>query len=104
VQTLLGGRVVAGDLRRQPEFVKRLLVAVDIGGSKIAILTREIGSERDVYAGKVKTPASDGVEVILRLLDAQIDNLPGGRSSMNGLGVAVPATSRTKVTFSAPVI
>jgi hypothetical protein len=48
VQTLLGGRVVAGDLRRQPEFVKRLLVAVDIGGSKIAILTREIGSERDV--------------------------------------------------------
>jgi hypothetical protein len=44
------------------------------------------------------------VEVILRLLDAQIDNLPGGRSSMNGLGVAVPATSRTKVTFSAPVI
>jgi glucokinase len=65
-------------------------VAVDIGGSKIAILTREIGSERDVYAGKVKTPASDGVEVILRLLDAQIDNLPGGRSSMSGLGVAVP--------------
>jgi hypothetical protein len=30
------------------------------------------------------------VEAILRLLDAQIDNLPGGRSSMSGLGFAVP--------------
>jgi len=51
--------------------VKRLQVAVD---------TREIGSERDVYSDKLKTPADDGVEAILRLLDAQIDNLPGGRS------------------------
>jgi glucokinase len=70
--------------------VNRLQVAVDIGGSKVAILAREIGSERDVYAEKLKTPAADGVEAILRLLDAQIDNLPGGRSSMSGLGVAVP--------------
>jgi glucokinase len=70
--------------------VRRLQVAVDIGGSKIAILAREASSGRDVYSDKIKTPATDGVEAILRLLDAQIDNLPGGRSSMSGLGVAVP--------------
>ena len=61
--------------RQQSQQVKRLQVAVDIGGSKIAILAREIGSERDVYSDKLKTPADDGVEAILRLLDAQIDNL-----------------------------
>ena len=51
---------------------------------------REAGSGRDVYADKLKTPASAGVEGIIRLVDEQIDNLPGGRSSIRSVGVAVP--------------
>ncbi len=51
---------------------------------------REAGSARDVYADKLKTPASAGVEGILRLVDEQIDNLPGGRPSVRSIGVAVP--------------
>ena len=48
---------------------------------------REAGSGRDVYADKLKTPASAGVEGIIRLVDEQIDNLPGGRSSIRSVGV-----------------
>ena len=51
---------------------------------------REAGSARDVYADKLKTPASAGVEGILRLVDEQIDDLPGGRPSVRSIGVAVP--------------
>lgn len=63
---------------------------MDIGGSKIAFLARETGSDREVLADKVKTPASAGVEGILRLIDERIDRIPGGRASMVALGVAVP--------------
>jgi predicted NBD/HSP70 family sugar kinase len=70
--------------------VKRHLVAVDIGGSKISFLARETPSGRDVHADKIKTPTDAGVEGILRLLDEQIDGIPGGRASMVALGVAVP--------------
>jgi predicted NBD/HSP70 family sugar kinase len=70
--------------------VKRHLVAVDIGGSKISFLARETASGRDVHAEKVKTPADAGVEGILQLVDEQIERIPGGRESMVALGVAVP--------------
>jgi glucokinase len=68
----------------------RHVVAVDIGGSKIAVLAREVESGREVFADKLKTPASSGVDAILELLDAEIDAIPGGRSTMVALGVAVP--------------
>jgi predicted NBD/HSP70 family sugar kinase len=70
--------------------VKKHLAAVDIGGSKISFLAREAGGERDVHADKVKTPTSAGVEGILRLIDEQIDRIPGGRASVVALGLAVP--------------
>jgi glucokinase len=70
--------------------VKRHLIAVDVGGSKIAFLAREVGSAANVYTDKLKTPVSAGVEGILRLIDQQIDNLPGGRPGICSIGVAVP--------------
>jgi len=66
------------------------LLGVDIGGSKIAVLARELRSEKAVYADKIKTPAEEGVGAILRLLDEQVENVPGGRASLKALGVAVP--------------
>ena len=70
--------------------MKRHFVGVDIGGSKVAVVATEVESEREVYAAKLKTPADSGVGAMLRLLDEQIDELPGGRASMSALGVAVP--------------
>jgi predicted NBD/HSP70 family sugar kinase len=70
--------------------MRRHLVAVDIGGSKIAVLAREVNSGRIVHADKIKTPASEGIRAILRLIDEQMDNVPGGRASVVALGVAVP--------------
>jgi predicted NBD/HSP70 family sugar kinase len=66
------------------------LVSVDIGGSKIAVMARAIRNGNPVYADKIKTPAEDGVEAILKLIDEQIRSVPGGRRAMRGLGVAVP--------------
>ena len=63
---------------------------MDIGGSKTAILAVEARTHRRVYAVKLKTPADGGVGAVLRLLDDRIDDLPGGRSSIQALGVAVP--------------
>jgi len=79
--------------------MKTHLVAVDIGGSKMSFLAREAESGLDVYADKIKTPADDGVEAILAVLDEQIDAIPGGRGGMRALGVAVPGPvdSRGKV-------
>jgi glucokinase len=70
--------------------MKRHLVAVDIGGSKTAILARAVGSERKARVEKYKTPADGGVGAMLTLLDGHLDELPGGRSSLAALGVAVP--------------
>ena len=70
--------------------MKRHLVAVDIGGSKISFLAREAGSGREVHTDKVKTPTNAGVEGILRLIDAHIERIPGGRAGVVALGVAVP--------------
>jgi glucokinase len=70
--------------------MKRHLLGVDIGGTKIAILAREVGSNKRVYADKLKTPSEEGVGATLHLLDEQIDNLPGGRATLKALGVAVP--------------
>ena len=70
--------------------MKKHLVAADIGGSKISFVARDSESGHAVYADKVKTPADDGVEAILALLDAEIDAIPGGRGAMAALGVAVP--------------
>ena len=79
--------------------MKTHLVAVDIGGSKISFLAREAESGLAVYADKIKTPADDGVEAILAVLDEQIDAIPDGRRSMSALGLAVPGPvdSRGKV-------
>lgn len=63
---------------------------MDIGGSKIAVIARALGSGRTVHSDKVKTPAAEGVEGVLRTLDAQLDRLPGGRGAVAALGVAVP--------------
>ena len=41
--------------------MKRHLVAVDIGGSKTAILVVEANTHRKVYSEKLKTPADSGV-------------------------------------------
>jgi glucokinase len=70
--------------------MKKHLVAVDIGGSKISLLAREQESGLDVYADKIKTPADEGVDAILAVLDAEVDAIPGGRGGMSALGVAVP--------------
>jgi len=70
--------------------MKRHLVGIDIGGTKTAVLAHETKSDREVYCAKVKTPAKEGVGAMLRLIDEQVDSLPGGRSSMVALGVAVP--------------
>jgi glucokinase len=70
--------------------MKQHFVAVDIGGSKISTLARRVGSDRDVFGEKLKTPAKGGVEAVLRLLDEQIDKLAGGRDGLKALGVAVP--------------
>jgi len=70
--------------------MRRHLVAFDIGGSKVAVKGVEADGEREVYAAKLKTPADDGVPAMLRLLDAQIAKVPGGRSSLSALGIAVP--------------
>src|SRR6201989_3111500 len=66
------------------------LVAIDIGGSKVAVLARELRSEREVYRGRVATPKEGGVDEMLRLIDVQIGSIPGGRASLRALGVAVP--------------
>ena len=70
--------------------MRRHLVAFDIGGSKVAVKGVEADGEREVYAAKLKTPADDGVPAMLLLLDAQIAKVPGGRSSLSALGIAVP--------------
>ena len=70
--------------------VKRHLVGVDIGGSKIAVLVREAGTDREVHSDKLATPVRGGVGATLRVLDEQMEKLPGGRSSVVALGVAVP--------------
>ena len=70
--------------------MKRILVGIDIGGTKTAVLAREAGSDREVYSAKLKTPAKEGVGAMLRLIDEQVDSLPGGRKAMVSLGVAVP--------------
>jgi len=49
--------------------MKQHFVAVDIGGSKISTLARRVGSDRDVFGEKLKTPAKSGVEAVLRLLE-----------------------------------
>jgi predicted NBD/HSP70 family sugar kinase len=68
----------------------RHLVGVDIGGSKIAVIAREVGSGRTVHSEKVKTPADEGVEGVLylgslltalsALLDPEAILLGGGAS------------------------
>jgi len=68
----------------------RYLLGVDIGGSKIAVLAREVRGEKSIYADKLKTPADEGVGTILQLLDGQIEKVPGGRAGLKALGVAVP--------------
>lgn len=66
------------------------VVAIDIGGSKISSLSRRVGSERDVFGDKEQTPADDGVEAVLRVIDRHIQKLAGGWAGLRGLGVAVP--------------
>jgi predicted NBD/HSP70 family sugar kinase len=83
--------------------MSRHLLAVDIGGSKIAVMAREVGSERVVHEGKLKTPAEDGVGAILRLLDEQIDALPGGLTGVKALGVDVPLRELLRERYSRPV-
>jgi glucokinase len=68
---------------------------VDIGGSKIAVLVREAGTDREVHSEKLPTPARGGVGATLRVLDGQMEKLPGGRSSVVALGVAVPGSVDT---------
>ena len=70
--------------------MKRHLVAFDIGGSKVAVKAMDVDSEHEVYAAKLKTPADDGVPAMLRLIDAQISKVPGGKGKLGALGVAVP--------------
>ena len=70
--------------------MKRHLVGVDIGGTKIAVLVREAGTDREVHSDKLATPVRGGVGATLRVLDEQMEKLPGGRSSVVALGVAVP--------------
>ena len=70
--------------------MKRHFVAVDIGGSKTAILVREAGTDREVHEEKLRTPVRGGVGATLGMLDEQMEKLPGGRSSVLSLGVAVP--------------
>jgi glucokinase len=70
--------------------MKRHLVAFDIGGSKVAVKAIEADGEQEIYAAKLKTPVDDGVPAMLRLIDAQIAKVPGGRSRLGALGVAVP--------------
>ena len=70
--------------------MRRHLIGVDIGGSKTAILVHEAKTHRKVFTEKVKTPADGGVGAMFQLLDDWIDKLPGGRSSVRALGVAVP--------------
>jgi glucokinase len=69
---------------------KKHLVAFDIGGSKVSVRATEADSDREVYASKLKTPADDGVPAMLRLLDAQIRKIPGGRTGISALGIAIP--------------
>jgi predicted NBD/HSP70 family sugar kinase len=70
--------------------MKRLVVGIDIGGSKIALLAREPGKGRDVHQSKIPTPQKNDVGSMLRLLDEQLEEIPGGRRSATALGVAVP--------------
>jgi glucokinase len=70
--------------------MKQHLVGIDIGGTKTAVLAHETKTDREVYSAKLKTPAKEGVGAMLRLIDEQVDSLPGGRSSMVAIGVAVP--------------
>lgn len=70
--------------------MRRHLIGVDIGGSKTAILVHEAKTHRKVFTEKVKTPVDSGVGAMFQLLDDWIDKLPGGRSSVRALGVAVP--------------
>jgi glucokinase len=70
--------------------VSGVVVGVDIGGSKIAVLARDASSNRKLYENKLKTPADQGVEAILKLLDGEIEKIPGGRSSLEALGIAIP--------------
>ncbi len=66
------------------------LVAVDIGGSKIALMARELGTRRLVQARKAATPAEDGVEAVLQIIDEQLRATVGERGRPRALGVAVP--------------
>jgi glucokinase len=70
--------------------MKRHLVAFDIGGSKVAVKAMDVDAEHEVYAAKLKTPADEGVSAMLRLIDAQISKVPGGKAKLGALGMAVP--------------
>jgi glucokinase len=70
--------------------MKRHLVAFDIGGSKVAVKAMDVDTEHEIYAAKLKTPADDGVPAMLRLLDAQLSKVPGGKAKVGALGVAIP--------------
>ena len=67
---------------------KRHLLAVDIGGSKIAVLAREGLDGADVLADKIATPEDSTVAAILAILDSSVAALPG--RSVGAIGVAVP--------------
>jgi glucokinase len=70
--------------------MKRHLVAFDIGGSKVAVKAMDVDAEHELYAAKLKTPADEGVPAMLRLIDAQIAKVPGGKAKLGAVGVAVP--------------
>ncbi len=66
------------------------VLAVDVGGSKISFLGREVSSERIVYRGKIRTPVEEGVEALLSRVGEHVDELPGGRSGLAALGLSMP--------------
>jgi glucokinase len=68
--------------------VRGPLVAVDIGGSKIALLARQGLDGADLLADKIRTPRDSTVKTVLSLIDAFVGGVPGRRIA--AIGVAVP--------------
>lgn len=81
----------------------RSIVAIDIGGGKIAVLARELTTGRKSWSNKLKTPATEGGGAILRLIDAEIDKIPGRRAgNLKGWG-NVPLRALLEERYGVPI-
>lgn len=71
-----------------------VVVGVDIGGSKVALMVAELASGRDLARHRIASPADAGpdqfIEQLTEAIDTALEMAGRGRDDLRALGVAVP--------------